>query len=84
MLLSCNQSPQVESEEEPMAPHSQTGLYSLRDYTIPEKAIEQDAISLMEALYPTSLRSGGRKIAEVIPLTSENALRTTYGNYSRY
>ena len=78
MALSCshNQSPQTMKDTHEGS-QSLGGLYTLRDYTIPQSAIEQDALSLMNAIAPSSLRGAERRIAEVIPLQSETSLRST-------
>lgn len=78
MALSCshNQSPQTMKDTHEGS-QSLGVLYTLRDYTIPQSAIEQDALSLMNAIAPSSLRGAERRIAEVIPLQSETSLRST-------
>lgn len=56
---------------------SQKGLYTLQGYTIPRRAIEQEALSLMEVLDLSSLRGVERRVAEVVPLRDETSLRAT-------
>lgn len=77
-MVSCrNQSPEPSSESSTGLLLSQKGLYTLLDHTIPQKAIEQEALSLMEVLTPSSLRGAERHIAEVVPLRDGTSLRAT-------